>query len=292
MHAIRSLVALAAMAAPSFAEAPKTIPAAAVTVRVVSIHESESPAFARLIANGTPDLAAVLKAVESYRTANMLQMPKFTLTGGKTGEVTTGMQKKIITDVDAKVVNGNTVVEPRTETINDGTTVKVTSTVKEDRKSIELTVDARHTVINQNVPLFPVTTFIQPAGGKPGDPPVPFTQFYVKPDVQTAKYAGTATLTAGGSRIVDLGTLALPNERVVTPSVVAKVPYLNRLFASKKATVEKYQAYLILTADVVELPPATELVADYRTAVSEGRTADAKALAEKAIALDPLCFAK
>ena len=137
-----------------------------------------------------------------------------------------------------------------------------------------------------------MTTFFQPAGGKPDDAPVPFTQFFEKPDVQTGKYAGTLTLPDGGSRILDLGTLAIHCEMVVAPPAVARVPYLNRLFASKKSAVEKYRAYLILTADAVELPPATELVADYRAAVSEGRTADAKALAERAIALDPHCFAK
>ena len=256
MHAIRSLVVLAVAATAAIAQTPKDGPQAAITARLVTVHESETPTFVGLFCGSTllsrkdtagrPGLPEVLKALEGYKAATVTLFPKLTVVSGQSGEITNGVQKKVITGFDKAG-------EPVTEAVHDGTRLNLKATVEAGGKGVEIVVDAKHTVVNSNVPLTPVTKLVMPAeGSPPGSPPVPFTTFHRKPDVQTGKHAGTFSVPSGGSRIWDLGTLTFRAERTVTPAVVAKVPYLNRLFASKKPTAEKYQVYLILTADALD----------------------------------------
>ncbi|QEL17256.1 hypothetical protein [Limnoglobus roseus] len=292
MHAVRSLVVLFAAATVATAQAPATVPGAAVTFRVITVQWSETPSFVKLFSNsallssdlpaGKIDLPDVLKALESYRNATVTTFPKLTLLSGRPGEMKAGAERTVITGLDTKG-------DPKSEVVHDGTIVKVKADVTADRKTVEFDLDAKHTVVNTNVPQLAVTTLLSPTTD--GGEMVPFTQFYDKADVQTGKHKSMFSLPAGRSRIIDLGTITAPAATKPTPTL-ARVPYLNRLFKEAKPVNEKYQVYLIATAEVVELSPATEFVADYKKAVAEGKLADAKALAEKALALDPACFAK
>lgn len=254
MHAVRSLVVLLMAATAASAQAPKAEPPqAAITARLVTIHWSETPTFVKLISSsnllspakvGQPGLPEVLKALEGYKTATITSMPKATILSGETGDILVGKTKTVITGFDKAG-------DPITEAVHDGTQIKLKVAVKAGGKEVEIDVDAKHTVVNENVPLTPVTQFVKPTADSPADAPlVPFTTFHLKPDVQTVKHAGIFSYPNGGSHIWDLGTFSFQVDHPAKPTLVSRVPYLNRLFKGK-TTTEKYQAYLILTADVV-----------------------------------------
>lgn len=253
MHAVRSLVVLLLAATASFAQAPKAEPpSAAITARIVTVHWSELPAFGKLWIGsnligpekpGQFGLPEVLKALEGYKTATVTQLPKATVTSGQTAELSTGKAKTIITGFEK---DGTTI----RESVHDGTQLKMKVTVEAGGKTVSIDVDAKHTVVNENVLLTPVTTFIKPEGDSPNAMPIPFTTFHLKPDVQTVKHAGIFSYPTGGSHMWDLGTFSFQVDHPIKPAMVARIPYLNRLFKTKPTT-EKYQAYLILTADVV-----------------------------------------
>lgn len=292
MHAVRSLVVLLLAATAAAAQTPSTVPGATLTFRVVTVHGSETPAFVKLFtgsnllspeAAGKPNLPEVLKALEGYRTATVTTGPKMTLVSGRPGEMKTGVERTVTTGLDAKG-------EPKSEVVHDGTLVQVKANVAADRKAVDLDLDAKHTVVNTNVPQLAVTTLLQPTAD--GGEVVPFTQFYDKADVQTGKHKGMVSIPHGHTRIFDLGTITFPAAVSKPIPVLSRVPYVSRLFAKPMPADEKVQIYLIATAEVVELSAATELVADYKKAVADGKLAEAKALAEKALALDPACFAK
>jgi hypothetical protein len=81
---------------------------------------------------------------------------------------------------------------------------------------------------------------MMPIGGKPGEPPVPFTQFHAKPDITTVKHVGNSGHANGGSRFWDMGSFTVRTERTVAPAGFARISYLNRATASKKWITETY----------------------------------------------------
>jgi type II secretory pathway component GspD/PulD (secretin) len=279
MHAIRSLLVLAAAATAAAAQAPKTTPAAAVTVRVVSVPDAAVPKLA-----GT--VAQQVQALEAVRGSATMQMPRLTVDAAEPAEVIVGERVAVLAAADQS--GGIKGEWPKTESVLDGVALKVAAAVSDDRKAVTLTLDARFTVVNHAAPLVAVTRMV-PADG--AGQAVPFTQFYRKPDVQTLTHKLEEKLPTGGGKVVELGTVEVTTYRDAMPDAVARIPYVNRLF-KKKPTTEKRRVFLVPTVEVVELPAATDHVAAYRKAVADGRLADAKAEAERALAADPAAFAK
>jgi hypothetical protein len=254
MHAIRSLVILLVAATVSFAQAPKDDRQIVITARLLTIHESERAnyeKFGKLIHTssltgsdkpGQPGLPEVLKALEEYRTVTVSTLPKVTLFDGQTAEITSGKPEKVTTGLGKD--------GPIQEWIHNGTQMKLKATLDKTGKPVSINVDAKHTVINHNVPPAPIKTTTASSG------PLPIS--YAKPDIEIAKHGGIFGYENGGSHIWDMGTLNIRTERALSPIVLGRVPYVNRLFHTKKWTSEKYQMYLILTADIIEQSPVVE----------------------------------
>lgn len=283
MHAIRSLLVLVAAATVATAQAPKTRPAAAVTVRVVTVPDAAVPTLA-----GTVEQQ--VQALEAVRGSATHQLPKATADSGQPVEVVVGDRVTVLAAADQQ--GGIKGEWPKTEAVLDGIALKLTAAVSDDKKAVTLALDARFAVVNRAAPLVAVTRMVPAAN--PADGPsqaVPFTQFYLKPDVQTLTHKMEEKLPAGGGKVVELGTVEV-TQRDAVSDAVARVPYLNRLFKTRKTTTEKRRVFLVPTVEVVEYPVAADHVAAYRKAVADGRLADAKAEAERALAADPAAFAK
>jgi type II secretory pathway component GspD/PulD (secretin) len=302
-----ALFALALSTPLAFGQNPETRPGAAVVLRLVSLSDD---GFARLTLNypvfavkGTPtkaphffspnDLTKLVATLMGDRHATILQAPKVSLDDGTTGSVSVGQTARFTVDVETKVIAGKAVDVAVTEEKFLGFSATLTPAVSADRTRVTLRVDAKHTAVEPNVPLFPITRLVTPVfeGGSLGQP-IPFTQFVQRPVFHDATTEATLALADGAGAALYVGKQPMETRSDFGPPVISKIPYLNRLFKNTGIATEPRHLILIATASVTEIPLADALVADYRKAIAEGRTDDARALAMKALALDPGCFAK
>jgi hypothetical protein len=131
----------------------------------------------------------------------------------------------------------------------------------------------------------------------------------------------TVAVPSGGTAIVPMGTKAMVTKTEWKVPVLGDVPVVESLFRGRCTETKDCDLFLFVTAAPLTGPGATamppmprpepkpaavryvatlpqptkgptacELVAEYRKACAEGRTDDAKALAVRALSLDPKCF--
>ena len=180
------------------------------------------------------------------------------------------------------------------------------------------------------VPLFPVTNFITPIfeGGAQGQP-VPFTQFIQQPTVNTWKVdltmsipdKGTALLTGwkvpreratDWDKMTGLFKQVPVLKQVIGAAPVRTEPEYLMVMVTPRIDTEAAAANTPKTpaAAPVPVPPVVQkpaddgasrlvsksnaavarLLAEYQRACQEGRLAEARELAAKALTLDPTCF--
>ncbi len=139
--------------------------------------------------------------------------------------------------------------------------------------------------------------------------------------VTTRSAHATVAVPAGGTAIVPMGTQGMTTKTEWKVPVLGDVPVVDGLFRGTSTEAKDCEMFLLVTANPLtgpnavasppmvkpELKPTTvrfvaalpqptqgptacELVAEYRKACAEGRTDDAKALAVRALSLDPKCF--
>lgn len=233
------------------------------------------------------------------------------------------------TDIQAVQNAGQVVFVPKNERIPLGLQAAVRPLISSDQKSVQLKLNLTQTSLaSATVPLFPVTNFITPVfeGGAQGQP-VPFTQFIQQPTVSTWKVDLTMNIPDKGTAL--LSGWKVLRERTTDWDKVAgvfkQVPVVKQLIGA--APVRTEPEYLMVmvspridtettasnTPKAPVAPPAppivqkptdeaasrlvsksnnavARLLAEYQRACQEGRFAEAKELAAKALTLDPTCF--
>lgn len=302
MPFVRTLVALLLVLPVAAAQVP-TKPGVTVTLRFVAIDEADMPAVAKACAAMGVDLLKTgatlpadklpkLLAALAQPGTHVLTAPQLQLANGRPGSFACGKEHRFTTAIERTTVKGQEVAVPKVETVVDGWSATVRGTIGADN-AVTVDLKARHQSIEGPVELEPVTMLVTPAfeGGSQGKP-VPFTQFVQKPRVKSKEFATAATLAGGTVAVFDGGSLSNEVRMESGPPVVSQIPYLNRLFKNQAIATVTTRVLVIATAEVVDVPATMEPLADYRTAVAEGRLADAKKFAEAALALDPACFAK
>lgn len=286
---------------------PETMPGAKVMMQVVTLSEESFAKltldYPSLAKDGVPATSPVsLSATELKTLADRLpqfpdviitSLPRVMQDSGRPINLIAGDSKVFTTKLEEKTVEGKVVYTPKMETFFDGITAKLVPTVSADRARISLNVDFTSTVIQPIVPLYPITVMITPVfeGGSQGQP-IPFTQFVQQPSMSTAKVQTTVMFPASAGAVLYAGKQRTAARAEFGPPMLSRIPYLNRLFRNVAISDEQRHVLVIVKADVTEVPLAEVLVADYRRAVAEGRMDEAKAIAVKALAADPACFAK
>jgi predicted RNA-binding protein with TRAM domain len=191
-----------------------------------------------------------LDRVQADRTCTVMAAPKVTVSDGQTANVAIQDVAKFTTGVDVRVVKGNTVMVPKTETVELGTTFRVTGTLSADRKSVKLGLDYRNKELaSPHVPLHPVTTMVTPVfeGGSQGTP-VPFTQFIQHPTFRETAVETTALLPDGGAVALHAGKKTVQLRSEFGPPVISQIPYLNRLFKNTGLAEVEQDVVVLATA--------------------------------------------
>lgn len=220
-----------------------------------------------------------LDRVQADRTCNVLAAPKVTVLDGQTANVAIQDATKFTTGLDVRVVNGQTVMVPKTETVELGTTLRVTGTLTADRKSVKLGLGYRHKELaSPHVPLHPVTTLVSPTfeGGSQGTP-VPFTQFIQQPTFREAAVEATAMLPDGGAVAIHAGKKTVQVRSEFGPPVISQIPYLNRLF--KNTAISEVEHDVVVLATAKRLPEPEVKTVTYVIPPAPGRAAPTPAQA-------------
>lgn len=209
-----------------------------------------------------------LERVTADRSCTVMAAPRVTVFDGQSANVAILDSVRFITGVDVRVKNGNTVMVPKHETVDLGTTLRVSGTVSADKKSVKLGLkyhDKR--LAGQSVPLHPVTTLVSPVfeGGSQGTP-VPFTQFIQQPSFQEAAVETAAVLPDGGTVAVHAGKRTVPVRSEFGPPVLSQIPYVNRLF--KNTGIGETEQEVVVLATVRRMADAEVKPVVYTVAAS------------------------
>src|SRR5437667_620270 len=126
-------------------------------------------------------------------------------------------------------------------------------TISADRSFLRLSETPTFTQLaNNNVPLFPITTFITPVfeGGAVGQP-IPFTQFLQQPVFNTITVLTSVSVPDGGT--VLLGGLKRMSEgrNEFGPPILSKLPYINRLFKNVGYGRETESLLIMVTPRII-----------------------------------------
>lgn len=260
-----------------------------------------------------------IRFVQEDPGASVMQAPKMTLFNGQAAKFTCADTQHFVTRIEPKDVNGQKIFVPVNELFpTSGYSFSIQPAISADRRFVSLNLQANLThVQSPNILLYPVTTFVTPVfeGGALGQP-VPFTQYLQQPAFNTIQTDRRLNIPDGGTALLSgWRQVKLARNESAVP-VLGSIPYIDRLFKNVSYSHETANVMLMVTPHIIIGPEpedilaqdrtklqnsgknsgATEqetvqaLLANYRKACSEGRKADARELAAKALSLDPACF--
>lgn len=306
MRTLFTVLAFALITPLAFAQKPETSPGAKVLLQLVTLSDSsyekliqdypslsadEKTGKRRVSLESAVELHQFTTALSTFRDVQILHSPIQPMMDGQTGFFTSGESRTFNYGKQQKDVDGKAVGLPTAETVFLGHTANVCPTIAQDRKTLSLRIQYSHTSVNPTP--VRVTTDSGPTVeiGSQGEA-IPIAPYVLCYPIDTTGIETTVKLPASSGVAVNLGTFQFQAENDLSPPVIAKIPYLNRLF--KNATTQRESRHLLIvaTASIVDIPAAKILVEDYHKAIAEGRIADAKTIGVKALAADPACFAK
>ena len=195
----------------------------------------------------------LLEGVSGDRRVNIVQMPKITMFNAQTASLSHGDQMSFVTGFDSQKVGDQTVMTPKSEVTTLGYSINLHPTLIDDNNATRLTIQYNWTGVEPNVPLFPITWFVTPKfeGGFEGVP-IPFTQFLQQPKFEKLSVSKTLVIDDGGTIAMPLGKRTRRTTTEQSPAVVAKVPYVNRLFRNTKTISTPEDVVLLVTVRIVK----------------------------------------
>jgi type II secretory pathway component GspD/PulD (secretin) len=174
-----------------------------------------------------------MEAAQGDSRTNVMEAPKLTMFNGQFATITIADLQFFVTSVTVAQVGGQVVFVPQNNPIpTGGLTMGILPTISADRRFVRLSVTPTLTQLaNNNVPLFPVTTFITPIfeGGAVGQP-IPFTQFLQQPALNTITVNTTVNVPDGGTVLIGGLKRLLEGRNEFGPPILSKIPYIDRLF--------------------------------------------------------------
>lgn len=193
-----------------------------------------------------------LEAVQADKQCNVCLAPKLMVLNGQTACIKVGSEHLFVTGMRTVKDGDQTVTQPKTETRTTGLELCVQPNVSADRRFVQLKVRSQLTNLVPKVPLFPVTTYVTPVyeGGAQGNP-VPFTQYIQQPAFNVQTFEKVLAVPDGGTAVVSALKCSREPVECDTVPVLAKLPYLNRLFKTVPAPSRAETVVMLLTPRIV-----------------------------------------
>ena len=196
---------------------------------------------------------SLLEVAMSDRRVNIVQLPKVTMFNSQTANLSHGEQVTFVTGFDTQKSSEQSVLQPKSEQTNLGISLQMQPTLVDDNKAARLSFQYTWTGMDPTVPLYPVTRYITPVfeGGAQGVP-IPFTQFLQQPKFEKLSVSKTLVVTDGSTIAMPLGKRTRRTTTEQSPEVIAKIPYVIRLFRNAKTVSTPEDVVLLVTVRIVK----------------------------------------
>ncbi len=165
------------------------------------------------------------------KACEVMSAPRLWLMNQQKGNCEIGQSQTFTTGLDVRIVDGNVVMIPKTETIQLGTRFSITAAKQDGKPEAKVKLEYSFQECLPLSVLHPVTTIIPATmvNGKKGET-VPFTQFIQVPKIQKLQATATEQLKPGHTMVVRVGSLKRTQTTVTKVGAFRNIPYLNRLF--------------------------------------------------------------
>lgn len=196
-----------------------------------------------------------MEAAQGDQRTNVMQAPKLTLFNGQTAQISVNHAQFFVTDVDVQTQGGQVIFTPSNQNLGLGVSMLVQAVISGDRRFVRVTIGQLQltNLASAIVPLFPITTTIQPffeGVGAVGQPAV-YTQYLQQPVLSSVNLQTTVMVPDGGT--VMMGGLKRLSEgrNEFGPPILSKIPYLNRLVKNVGYGREAESILLMVTPRII-----------------------------------------
>ncbi len=249
--------------------------------------KSGSPGVAML---DDTQVRVLLQAVQSDTRCSIMQAPKITCFNGQKANIESTEKQSFVTGVDVQTVDGKKVFRPKVQTLASGFRMSVLPAVSADQRYVNLQLSVSMTkLLSPKVPVFPVSVVVKPEemGQPANEQPVTFTQFVQQPRYSTLSVEKTLKIADGATALLSGWTQQREVRYEVSPPILSKVPYLNRLFKNVGYGQETDNLLVMVTPRIIVRREEEEKKPETPTASAPRKDEDASQLKQaKALAAD------
>ncbi len=200
-------------------------------------------------------LHQLLEAVQADRRSTILQTPRVTVFNGQRARIDVTDSHSFVTSLKAVRKGDQVVVVPKNEVFITGVRFAVQPAVSADRRSVRLNFHGEVADLESaTVPMVPVTTHLAvKVDGEGRKQVVPVQQFVQRPSLWAMKVDKAFQVGDGQTAVMRLGTRLAEarTETVSGPPLLAKIPYLSRLFRNVGYGREAQTLLLLITPRVI-----------------------------------------
>jgi Flp pilus assembly secretin CpaC len=227
----------------------------AVEIRLITVTDDLASKFEFCRDGGQvsdTQLLQFFKAAQEDRKMNIMQAPKLTAFNGQRAKINITEEFPYLARVNVGQAAGKVTVHPELESAVLGCRFQVRPLVAPDRTQVSLNLGVYLANLESpNVPLIPVTTL--DANQKP------VQNFVQLPNVKKIEVEKTLKIADGATAVVHLGRQATESRTEFSPPVLAKLPYLSRLFKNVAYGMEASELFAFVTARIIvpQQPPGS-----------------------------------
>ena len=217
-------------------------------------------------------LFALMSRMQGDRRSSVMQLPAITCFDGQAVKVEAIDKLFFLTGVEFMKVQDQTFFTPRNEGVDLGVRARLLPVVSADGRHIHLKAELEWRWLHSaEVPLVPVQIPVPqlegPAGKAAADPAI-FRMHIQQPSFGELKQDVAAKMRDGQSIAVHMGKLQ-DSRAGSAPPVLAKVPYLSRLFRNRRQSLETSEFVVVLTPRLLDLEDADDRNASSAAAASK-----------------------
>lgn len=211
------------------------------------------PGNLRTVFLNEAEVKRLLSAIQGDARTNVTHSPKITVANGQTAQLMMTEERTFVTGVEKVRVGDQEMPIPKEESFPVGLTVTARPAVSADGRSVLVEMRTEWSSLCSPKPaLVPVTTMITPVfeGGAQGRP-IPFTQYIQQPSFNVQALHTKLHIPDGGTVLVGGLKRTREAEMECAHPVLARVPYVNRLFKTKAPGKEMETVVLMVTPRIV-----------------------------------------
>ncbi len=178
---------------------------------------------------------------------NVMFAPKITMLNGQRAHVSVAQPQSFVTEYRVVRDQGEVAVVPHHEKVDIGMRCEVLPTVSADRRFVQMKIDFRDTQLAGPPTTMPVRLSV----ARDGEPAKEFRGVVQQPQLRTLALKHACTIADGRTMVVPLGSVVTDGRAESEPSVLSRIPYVNRLVRTVGYTRESRAVFLLVTPRVI-----------------------------------------